>query len=266
MRRGIVIFLLLAAGLMVGCLGGTLGTAVDLPVKPTSEEISARVTNNWTRGGLLGKVKTVTTFWRDEDGVERPMAQEEFSLKGNIWKSTRVLPSPISVIEYDENRRIIRRTHKALGLDYRYEGDKVTIWQAKDLIGEGKTDRFGNMIGMKILDSKIDGLALREGQVTFVGIGLESEYQGKDGKTIYEYNENGQIIQRVIKSLVTGERRAVYQYDEKGNLLKVVEDGMPYYWYEYVEFDGQGNWTKRYFIIKDGKQREERREISYYEK
>ena len=264
MRRLICLIAMVAAGLMAGCLGGIVGESVDLPMKPTSEEISARVTNDWTRGGLLGKVKTVTNFWRDEDGVDRPMAREEFSLKGNVWKSTRVLPSPISVIEYDENRRIIRRTYKALGLDYRYEGDKVTIWQNENLLGEGKTDRFGNVIGMKMLDSKFDGLGLREGQVTFAGIGLESEYQGKDGKTIYEYNEKGRIIQRVIKSKVTGDKRAVYQYDEKGNLLKVVEDGKPYYWYEYVEFDGQGNWTKRYFINKDGKQREERREITYY--
>ena len=264
MKRGIVILLLLTAGLMAGCLGGTLGTAVDLPVKPTDAEIRAQTTNDWTREGLQGKVKMTETQIIIEGEKLATIEVQEFDESGFLRSlaSGFTKDKPRQKWVYDERGRLIRQNSYGEWGEYQYQEDWVTVWQDQKEVGRGKSDKFGNIVELKSENPKFQ---VRAGEKQYVGNRLLAKLGGKDGKTIYEYNEKGQIIQRVIKSKVTGDKRAVYRYDEKGNLLKVVEDGKPYYWYEYVDFDGQGNWTKRYFINKDGKQREERREITYWE-
>lgn len=129
-------------------------------------------------------------------------------------------------------------------------------------MGTGLTDSHGYILKMTSLDKNI---AEGDQEFTYNVNGRLLKSKGEREERFYEYDQGGRRVKLTLQT-IGKERIESYVYGDDGKLLRLEDEtGRTLYRFEYLEFDGQGNWTKRKCFFSNGQHRVDTRKITYWE-
>lgn len=219
---------------------------------------------SWVQDGLLGKVKQTEewSFGESNGRKYQLVIRKEYYPSGFLHKEfflKKIGDESLAVdwgSVYDEQGKLLERHWRYQVTSYRYEGERVEAWREGELIGEGKTDSYGNIIEMKSYRNKIYyNFHSFSGEYFYSGIDLKTRVVTKDNRYVatFEYDSAWRRVKLRDYSKENGHRTFSSFYDQNGNLLEEREGKEKILRrYEYLDWDEKGNWTKSRLTDSEG--------------
>lgn len=235
------------------------------------------VYNEFTVHTYDSRGRCISTERTDKDGRVRSRRENEYDRKGRLILTSlsiyggenEINLTYTNAYEYDRHGNIIVDTFTTESIygdprvkvtEYEYAKGNRLVKQTTykdgcvDNVASYEYDAAGRLIGAYDAEPGIDAI---EYQYNDDGV-LVRKFEFKDSltsKVVYEYQEDGEKLEKQTVYYDSGNLRSVIDYDENGyqrtSLSYHRDDGRPRSWYEY-DYDAVGNLRSESFISREG--------------